>query len=257
MFVLEKIKLIKPKSFFAVLSSKWLRSFSAEENLKTIFSVKKTHGEIRCLNGIRSLNLLMLIIGHKGMVINFTPMSNQVEMNAFLNSLISVPLRASFLNTDAFLMLSSLLLSYSMIGRLNRGRKINVLKEIASRYFRFMIPIAALILFATFIFPHIRSGPQWLSVIVYQSELCRKHWWRNFLMIQNWFGVENICIMHTHHIGTDFELFLVAIFLIIYLHRKPKVATVAILALAFASTAANFSVTLTERITHYALFGIE
>lgn len=199
----------------------------------------------------------MLVLGHKGLILNYTPTANRVEMNSFLKSIVSVPLRASFLITDVFLMLSGFLVSYSIVGKLNREQNVSPAKEIAGRYFRFMPPVAALILFTTFILPQLKSGPQWNSLIVYQAEICKKNWWRNFLMIQNWFGVENICIMPTHHVGTDFELFVVSVFLVIFLHKAPKYATGIILSLTATSTIANFAVTYTKRIHHYALFGME
>ena len=199
----------------------------------------------------------MLLFAHKGMELNFTPMTNRVHMNDEQKELVSVPQRALYLNTDAFLMLSGLLISYSFIGRLQRGRKIEIIKEIAGRYFRLVPPMAALMIFGTFIFPLIGSGPQWNMLVTYQSELCKRTWWRNFLMIHNWFGFENICMTHMHHIGSDFELFIASIFVIIFLHNSPKYGTIAILILACASTAANFVVSFTTRISAYVLYGVE
>lgn len=239
------------------LSNKWLASFSAIDNIKSILSVERTSGEIPCLDGIRWLNTLMLLFAHKGMELNFTPMTNRVFMNSEHRQLASVPQRALYLNTDAFLMLSGLLISYSFIGRLQRGRKIEIIKEIAGRYFRLVPPMAALMIFGTFIFPLVGSGPQWNMLVTYQSELCKKTWWRNFLMIHNWLGFENICMTHMHHIGTDFSLFIASIFLVIFLYKSPKIGTLTILMLACTSTVANFAVSFTTRISAYVLYGIE
>jgi hypothetical protein len=239
------------------LSNKWLASFSAIDNAKSVLSVERSSGEIPCLDGIRWLNTLMLLFAHKGMELNFTPMTNRVWMNDEQKELVSVPQRALYLNTDAFLMLSGLLISYSFIGRLQRGRKIEIIKEIAGRYFRLVPPMAALMIFGTFIFPLLGSGPQWNMLVTYQSDLCKKTWWRNFLMIHNWLGFENICMTHMHHIGSDFELFIASIFVIIFLHKSPKYGTIAILVLSCASTLANFLVSFTTQISAYILYGME
>lgn len=241
----------------AVLSNKWLLAFSCEKNFKSIFSVKRSIGEIPSLDGIRCLNLSLLVIGHKGLILNYTPMDNRVEMNIFFKSLISVPLRAGYLHTDVFLMLSGLLVSYTILGKLQRGHSINVLKETVGRYCRSMPPAAALILFTSFILPQLKSGPQWNTLIGYQSELCKSYWWRNFLMIQNWFGVEKMCIMNTHHITTDFELFIIAVLLVIFLHKAIKYAVIILSCLAASSAIANFSVTYVKRINYYFYFGTE
>lgn len=76
-------------------------------------------------------------------------------------------------------------------------------------------------------------------------------------MIHNWFGFENICLTHTHHIGTDFGLFLVAPFVITFLFKQPKKAAVVVILLAVASTVARFYVTYARDMTVYVLFGLE
>lgn len=154
-------------------------------------------------------------------------------------------------------MLSGMLVAYSFVGRLQRNQKINVLKEIAARYFRVVPPMAALILFGTFILPILANGPQWNMLITYQSQLCKRNWWRNFFMIHNYFGFENICMTHTHHVGTDFGLFLCAPFVIMALYKFPRKALTAITLLAVVSTIGRFYVTYARDITVYVLFGLE
>lgn len=170
---------------------------------------------------------------------------------------VTVIVRASYLYTDTFIMLSGMLVTYSFIGRLQRGQTINILKEIAGRYFRVMPPIAALIIFGTFILPILSNGPQWNLLITYQSELCKQTWWRNFLMIHNWFGFQNICMTHTHHVGTDFELFLVAPILIILLHRYPKKTSIVVIIISIVATFGKFYVNYSRNLTVYVLFGLE
>lgn len=169
----------------------------------------------------------------------------------------TVLLRASSLYTDTFIMLSGMLIAYSFVGRLQRRQKINIVKEIAARYFRVIPPMAALILFGTFILPLLGNGPLWPMMINDQSEICKRTWWRSFLMIHNWFGFENICMTHTHHVGTDFELFLTAPLFIYYLYKFPRKTSIFIMALAMLSTVSRFYVAYAREITVYVLFGME
>ena len=133
--------------------------------------------------------------------LNSIPIINRTEMNSYFADPISIIFRSCYLFTDVFLMLSGLLLSYSLLGRLQRGQKVNVIKEITGRYFRFAPPMAGLIIFATFLLPLLGNGPVWNLIINSQSELCKQNWWKNFLMIHNWIGFENICMANTHHVG--------------------------------------------------------
>lgn len=234
----------------------WLTSFSLVKNWKELISTKASN-DIASAHGIRFFNTLMLIISHKCMELDFNPMPNRNDLVEMSKSPITVIVRASYLFTDSFIMLSAMLVSYSFIGRLKRGQSINAVKEIAARYFRVIPPMTALIIFGTFIFPIIGSGPQWPMLVDNQSELCKKTWWRSFLMIHNWFGFENICMTHTHHIGTDFELFLTAPILVTLLYKYPKKTTNVIYILAVLSTVARFYTTYTRNLTVYVLFGLE
>ena len=192
------------------------------------------------------------------MEISFNPVPNRTtDLIGDSLSAWTVIVRGSYLYTDTFIMLSGMLVTYSFVGRLQRGQSINTLKEIAARYFRVVPPMAALMLFGTFILPLLGDGPQWPMLINEQSELCKKTWWRNFFMIHNWFGFENICMTHTHHIGTDFQLFLVTPFLVTFLYKYPKKASITIFTLALISTIARYYITYTRDLTVYVLFGLE
>lgn len=153
-------------------------------------------------------------------------------------------------------MISGMLLTYSFIGRLQKGQKIKVLNEIAARYFRIVPPLIALILITVYVVPLLGSGPLWGVAVTRVSSVCKQHWWRNLLFIQNWFGFENMCLLHTHHIGTDFELFLIATFLIILLFKKPKKGMILIIGLAIASTIARFYTTYTMKLAYFVPFGV-
>jgi hypothetical protein len=191
------------------------------------------------------------------MELDFNPIPNRTEMILTSKTPMTVVVRASYLYTDTFIMLSGMLVAYSFVGRLQRGQKIIVLKEIAARYFRVVPPMAALMLFGTFLLPLLASGPQWPMLINNQAELCKHVWWRNFLMIHNWFGFDNICMTHTHHVGTDFGLFLTAPFVIMFLYKYPKRASVVIFLFAAVSTVARFYITYVRDMTVYVLFGLE
>lgn len=233
----------------------WLTSFSIIKNCKQIFSTNSRSSDILSLHGIRFFNLIMLIFCHKSMEVNFNPIANKTEMNLFFLEPVSILFRCCYLYTDVFLMLSGLLVSYSLFGKLQKGQRLNIMREITARYLRFIPLIAVLILFSIFILPLLGSGPLWNRAINYQSDLCKQTWWRSLLMIHNWFGFENICMENTHHVGTDFQLFVVTIFLIILVHNAKKLGIVVIIVGAVASTIARFYVVYMRELVIYITNG--
>lgn len=96
--------------------------------------------------------------------------------------------RAAAIYTDAFIMLSGLLTTYSIIGRLQKNQSPRIVQEYFSRFLRIVPMLAALVLFCTFVLPELGSGPQWNLVVNRHAEICKENWWRNFLFIHNYFG---------------------------------------------------------------------
>lgn len=191
------------------------------------------------------------------MAVLFNPFINRTEMTQRMaNPFLLVYASAASLYTDIFLMLSGLLTTYTFIGRLQKQRKIVIWRELLDRYLRIIPSIIFLILFCTFILPLLGSGPMWNLVVTSHSDICKKHWWRNLLFLQNWFGYNAICLTNTHHVGIDMQLFVVATFLTIALWRWPRRGLQAIIGLAVLSTLARFYITTVHELSIHIFFGI-
>lgn len=119
-----------------------------------------------------------------------------------------------------------------------------------------MAPLIALIVFTIFILPLLGTGPQWNSVVKHQSDLCSNYWWRNLLVIQNFFGFENICLTHTHYVAVDTQLFLATIFVAIFLWKYPKKCLQLMGAASVLVILARFYIVYTKGLSDFIFFGI-
>lgn len=182
------------------------------------------------------------MIAHKAMEQIFNPVAHKTQMMELMSQPTFLIFRLSYLHTDVFLMFSGFLVTQTFISRIKRGQDINILKEIFNRYLRLIPSIIILIIFVTFILPKLGRGPLWPMLIEYQSDLCKKTWFSSILMIQNLIGIENICMMHTHHVATDFQLFLIAPIVAVYLCKYPKKTVKFVILLAAVSTLGRFFV---------------
>ena len=63
------------------------------------------------------------------------------------------------------------------------------------------------------------------------------------------------CLTHTHHVGIDTQLFLLAPLFTIALFRWPRRTLQVILALALVSTIARYYVTVDKNLSNYVFFG--
>jgi hypothetical protein len=236
------------------LQNPWLTSFSLINNWKQLISLQSSPGEIKIAHGIRFFNLAILLIAHKAMAMLYNPFINRTEIIES-TEFSSITIRPAVLYTDTYLLLSAMLTSYSLFGRLNRGQKIQYFQDFVSRYIRIMPPIILLILFSIFIFPLLGNGPQWGTVVTPIETLCRKNWWRTIILIQNYFGFENICITHTHYVANDTQLFLMAPFVSYIIWKWPKKGSITVGALILLSAIGRFYVTYKYNLTDYVAFG--
>jgi len=66
--------------FISAKTLRLIRAFSLTRNLRTLLDTESTQKDIHCLNGIRSLNALSLIIFHKSVALFFNPYVNRTYM---------------------------------------------------------------------------------------------------------------------------------------------------------------------------------
>ncbi|XP_073983636.1 nose resistant to fluoxetine protein 6-like isoform X2 [Rhodnius prolixus] len=232
-----------------------LLAFSLVKNGKKLFSVSVPEDDISSLHGIRCLNAIMLYVAHKSMALFFNPYTNRTIMTETLGRPWTVVARAASLYTDPFIMMSGLLTSYSLGKQYLQTKSINVPKEVTSRILRLIPTLGGLILFCTFILPHLGSGPQWPLVVNHHAELCKQYWWRNILFIHNYFGFKNMCLTHTHHIGIDTQLFLVSPILIYLIYKWPKQGFFTLLTISILSTILRFYTVYVRQLNLYVYFG--
>jgi peptidoglycan/LPS O-acetylase OafA/YrhL len=184
------------------------------------------------------------------MAINFAPYANRDYLMYLQKAPISYPFRAALIYVETFLVFSGFLLSYSITGRLQKGIRIDYFKEIAGRYLRIVPTMIVVIAITTWILPLVDSGPYFV-VNTDEGQLCRSYWWRNIFLIHNLFGISDICLPQTHHIATDFALFSVTIFLVLYTFKNPLKGYSLIAFLSVASMIARFYTVYANNLVVY------
>ncbi|KRT78514.1 hypothetical protein AMK59_6768, partial [Oryctes borbonicus] len=148
--------------------------------------------DVEAIHLVRFMNGLMLLVAHKSMAVMFLPYINRTPAAEDLGAAWTVLARAASLYTDPFIMISGTLTAYSLIGKLNNSKRINIIEEYTSRILRILPTLIVLIVFCTFVLPWINSGPLWKSVVTHHSDICKSNWWKNILFIHNYFGFKNM-----------------------------------------------------------------
>lgn len=198
---------------------------------------------------------MLIFLCHKS-VEAFMPWNNRTEMAINAVRPGSIMLRMCALYTDVFLMLSGMLVAYSLAKKLKGGEKIQVMREYLGRYIRVIPNMIVTMLLTVYVIPNfVSQTPHRANVIETPARLCREFGWRNLLLVHNWFKFEEMCSLHTHHVGSDFALFLVAPFIMTLLWKSPKKGTWLVILLAAASTFMRFHATYTKELMYFVPFG--
>ncbi|XP_044756157.1 nose resistant to fluoxetine protein 6-like [Coccinella septempunctata] len=230
--------------------------FNLFDNWEELTTVKESKDEVKTLHGMRALGALALIISHKTMALFYNPYINRSAMSENLGMRWSVIGRTAILYTDGFMLMSGFLTARTLFKDLDRKKTFNIGDKIISRIFRISPNIIAVILFCTYILPHLGAGPLWPLVVDHHSHLCKKYMWRNMLYIHNYFPFQDMCLTHTHQVGIDMQLFLSTPLIIFFLWSTRRIGVLFVGMIIVASTFLRFFVTWYYNLSHVVHFGI-
>ncbi|XP_026467405.1 uncharacterized protein LOC113370954 [Ctenocephalides felis] len=233
-----------------------LLAFSLQRNINKVFKPTESKNAVKAVNGLRCFNTICLIFIHKAIALLHQPYSNRTGMAESLGRPWTVIGRTGMYHTDSFLLISGLLNAHALTGDLINKGKIPIANRVISRLFRIIPNLLAIMLFCTYIMPDLDSGPQWNLLIRQHAELCKDNMWKNLLFIQNYMGFNNICLAHTHQLGTDMQLFLATPPLIWAVWKWPKKALLITCIIAILSTVLRYVVTLQNRLAPMTYFGM-
>ncbi|XP_045447505.1 O-acyltransferase like protein-like [Melitaea cinxia] len=216
----------------------YLRSFSVYTNTRRLVTFTPNANALDCLDGIRSLSMIWVIIGHVFQMDNVT--SNMSDVLEWLTSAGAIWVTTAHNAVDSFLLMAGILLTYTTVGKMTGGR---FLKRLHVFYFNRLLRmfplLAALVLLEASVFHRVADGPYWEEV-ANGVQNCRSFWWTTLLHVQNFVNPDHLCVRHSWYIAIDIQLHIVSpIILYWVLGKSRKAAWIALLAgfLAMLTTA--------------------
>ncbi|KAF2896152.1 hypothetical protein ILUMI_10025 [Ignelater luminosus] len=215
-----------------------LTSFSLMENGKTFFR-NDSLNQLSCLNGIRSICLLWIILGHQIYrdILSF-PLLNRSDIYEMNRARGLTALFGPFC-VDSFLLMGGLVLSYNYMNSVSKGRKFNILRHYVHRCVRLMPVLITVLLFYLTLIKHVRSGPfAFLDENVSQN--CKKYWWSTLLCIQNYFNPTELCVGTSWYLSVDMQLFAFSPLILIGLKKAPRITTTVLTILSICSILSTF-----------------
>jgi peptidoglycan/LPS O-acetylase OafA/YrhL len=157
---------------------------------------------------------MWIIFGHRMDNQQIFPLKNRERLTEMSYQIYSILFTSSLFAVDTFLVLGSVLLSWSMLHALDK-KKLNLPRMILHRYLRYTPVLAAMILYFISLNRHLIDGPV-TSLNDIFIDNCLKYWWSALIHMQTYVNVESMCLPHSWYLSADFQLFLISPFFIYF-----------------------------------------
>lgn len=169
-------------------------SFSAYTNCSRILTSKVPDDSIRCLYGLKVINLVWIIFAHAYLTLDLKAVGQLLQTQK-VNSLFifQVVMNAS-LAVESFFFISGLLVTITILKKLKVNPKMS-LKEWSWFYLHRlmrMTPAVGLVIAIVVSAFQLSDGPLWREIIYPSAERCKNNWWIHMLHISNFFDVSRM-----------------------------------------------------------------
>ena len=228
------VSLITLLLFFTCLASfvPSLQEYSAVTSFYRIFSVNRTDSKYLFLNGVRTLSLLWVILGHS-YVFQLTMSDNVIHVLDNLQN--SVPLQfipGAVFAVDTFFFISGFLAVLILTTQFQSSDTFRVYHlpvYYLHRYCRLIPTLAFVLLISIHLTPLMGDGPIFPQATGFEVPACREQWWTTMLFVNNLVSPVSACLPVTWYLANDFQFHLLAPLLLLPLLFKRRRVTYALL----------------------------
>ncbi|XP_045447506.1 O-acyltransferase like protein-like [Melitaea cinxia] len=204
-------------------------TFSLYTNTRRLLTFSPNPNALDCLDGIRAISMLWVIVGHTFQMYNLT--SNLSDVLEWLISGNAVWVTTALYAVDSFLLMAGILLTYTTVGKMNGGRFLKRLHTFyLNRLLRMFPLLAAAVLLEASVFHRVADGPYWEDVAT-SVQNCRSFWWTTLLHVQNLVNPGHLCVRHSWYIAIDIQLHIISPLVLYWMLGKTrKAAWIALIA---------------------------
>ncbi|RVE45486.1 hypothetical protein evm_009825 [Chilo suppressalis] len=123
-----------------------------------------------------------------------------------------------------FFMMGGFLMAYKMLtyAETHPFSLKTVPMALVNRWLRLMPAVLVVMGLAMTWVPHFGSGPMWDAVVKRERDMCRSNWWQLVILMPNLFPFEHLCLPQAWYLGTDTQLFLITLVIMLIIWRWPR-----------------------------------
>ena len=229
------------------LAFELITAFSLFKTVPTILSTKKPQAAITSLNGLRTISMFWVILGHTHLwTLEESGMDNALYVFKDVVSRYSYQAIANgFYSVDSFFFLSGVLVAYITLRHMARNKgRFPIVTFYVHRYLRLTPSYAFVLFFFWFLTMHLSNGPIFHLATDVNSDSyksCEKYWWTNLLYINNLYPwkLNDECMGWTWYLANDMQFFVVSPLMVVLLYYSLPVGLISVSIFLMGSFAAT------------------
>ncbi|XP_034240919.1 nose resistant to fluoxetine protein 6-like [Thrips palmi] len=198
-----------PSSEKQGLLGKALDCFAAQNTWRALRRHQKS--QIHCIQGLRTIIMLCVIIGHRITYLFGGPLLNANFVEAAYSRVDRMLLLNGTGLVSTFFVISGFLEARLLLRHYAEHRRFSVaflLQQYVSRYFRLLPALAVVLAIQTQWMQYMGSGPVWGQVAGRVVRDCQQYWWTHLLFVNNYVGQGSTCMIQTWFAAALLQMFL-------------------------------------------------
>uniref|UniRef100_A0A182R4K4 Acyl_transf_3 domain-containing protein n=1 Tax=Anopheles funestus TaxID=62324 RepID=A0A182R4K4_ANOFN len=183
------------------------------------------HRDLLYIDGLRVIINHLVIILHNFLIASAAPLQNYGELETLLSfTPILIYLTSNTFLVQVFFTIGGYLLSANFLRDAEKS-PINaryIANRILNRLLRLLPVYGYILLFSVSLNVRFDVNLNGYRLFTAENAICRQNWWANILFVNNFPWPKELCLMHTWYLAADLQLFLMALALLLMIHRWPK-----------------------------------
>nr|XP_004923472.2 O-acyltransferase like protein [Bombyx mori] len=205
--------------------NRYLMAFCVQRNWKALkYGGSADGGIFKCFQALRFYTMVMILGLHSMIFIGYGYTANPEFIEKSYDDFFKSLLFNARVIVQIFFVMGGFLMAYKMLeyAETHRFTLKTVPMALINRWFRLIPAVLVVMGLAMTWVPHMGSGPMWDAVVKRERDLCRKNWWQLVILMPNLFPFEHLCLPQAWYLGTDTQLFLMTLVIMLVIWRWPR-----------------------------------
>ncbi|CAG5030767.1 unnamed protein product [Parnassius apollo] len=205
--------------------NKFMLAFCVQKNWKALkYGGSADGGIFKCFQALRFYTMVMILGLHSMIFIGYGYTANPEFIEKSYDDFFKSLLFNARVIVQIFFVMGGFLMAYKMLmyAETHPFSFRTIPMAIVNRWLRLMPAVLVVMGLAMTWVPHLGSGPMWDAVVKRERDMCRSNWWQLVILMPNLFPFEHLCLPQAWYLGTDTQLFLITLVVLLVIWRWPK-----------------------------------